>query len=72
MPAPSPAERDALLTAFSKALFKRDVDAIYRTATQDFVWRLPIGPNAPNAREIPASAQRAPISLCPAAPCSTP
>jgi ketosteroid isomerase-like protein len=59
MPAPSPAERDALLTAFSKALFKRDVDAIYRTVTPDFVWRLPIGPNVPNAREIGSPEQLA-------------
>jgi ketosteroid isomerase-like protein len=49
---PPPAERDALLRAFSKALFARDVEAIYRTVTPDFVWRLPIGPDAPVAREI--------------------
>jgi ketosteroid isomerase-like protein len=52
MTTPSPAERDVLLTAFSKALFSRDVEAVYRTVTPDFVWRLPIGPDAPVAREI--------------------
>ena len=46
MTTPSPAERDVLLTAFSKALFARDVEAIYRAVTPDFVWRLPIGPEA--------------------------
>ncbi|MDQ8729098.1 nuclear transport factor 2 family protein [Bradyrhizobium sp. LHD-71] len=59
MTTPPPAERDALLTAFSKALFKRDVDAIYRTVTPDFVWRLPIGPDAPVAREIGSPEQLA-------------
>jgi ketosteroid isomerase-like protein len=56
---PSPAERDALLTAFSKALFKRDVEAIYRTVTPDFIWRLPVGPDAPAAREIASREQLA-------------
>jgi ketosteroid isomerase-like protein len=59
MTAPSPAERDALLAAFSKALFKRDVEAIYRAVTPDFIWRLPIGPDAPVAREIASPAQLA-------------
>jgi ketosteroid isomerase-like protein len=57
--APSPAERDVLLTAFSKALFKRDVEAIYRTVTPDFIWRLPVGPDAPAAREIASREQLA-------------
>jgi ketosteroid isomerase-like protein len=59
MPTPSPAERDALLNAFSKALFKRDVEAIYRTVTPDFIWRLPIGPDAPVGREIASPEQLA-------------
>ena len=59
MTTPSPAERDALLKAFSKALFARDVEAIYRTVTPDFVWRLPIGPDAPVAREIASRQQLA-------------
>ncbi len=57
MTAPSLTERDALLAAFSKALFKRDVDAVYRTVTPDFIWRLPIGPDAPVAREIASPEQ---------------
>jgi ketosteroid isomerase-like protein len=59
MTAPSPAERDALLAAFSKALFKRDVDAIYRTVTPDFIWRLPIGLERTVAREIASREQLA-------------
>lgn len=59
MTTPSPAERDALLTAFSKALFARDVDAVYRIVTPDFVWRLPIGADAPVAREIKSREQLA-------------
>ena len=55
----SPAERDSLLSAFSKALFSRDVDAVYRTVTPDFIWRLPIGPAAPVAREIRSREQLA-------------
>jgi hypothetical protein len=57
MAAPPPAERDRLLSAFSKALFKRDVEAVYRAVTADFVWRLPIGPDAPAAREIASPEQ---------------
>ena len=59
MTTPSPAERDNLLTAFSKALFKRDVDAVYRTVTPDFIWRLPIGPDVPVGREIGSREQLA-------------
>jgi len=59
MTTPSPAERDLLLTAFSKALFARNVGAVYRTVTPDFVWRLPIGPDAPLAREINSREQLA-------------
>jgi ketosteroid isomerase-like protein len=59
MTTPSPAERDVLLTAFSKALFARDVEGIYRTVTPDFVWRLPVGPDAPVAREISSPEQLA-------------
>jgi ketosteroid isomerase-like protein len=35
----SPAERDALFTGFARALFKGDLDALYRVVTPDFVWR---------------------------------
>ena len=34
-----PAEdRDVLFKAFGRAFFKRDVDALYETVTDDFVW----------------------------------
>ena len=34
-----PAEdRDALFKDFARAFFKRDVDALYETVTEDFVW----------------------------------
>ena len=59
MTTPSPTDRDALLSAFSKALFARDVEAVYRTVTPDFVWRLPIGPDTPVAREIASRTQLA-------------
>ena len=35
---PSRAERDALFVAFSKALFERDMDALFRAVTPDFLW----------------------------------
>lgn len=37
MSLPDP-ERDALFKAFGRAFFKRDVDALYETVTDDFVW----------------------------------
>lgn len=37
--APSPQERDELLRCFSKALFKRELDALYTVVTDDFVWK---------------------------------
>ncbi len=45
-------QRDTILAAFNKALLARDMDAAYKVATEDFVWRLPIGPSAGVAREI--------------------
>ena len=35
---PSPAERDELLKSFARALFKNDMDALYRTVAPDFLW----------------------------------
>lgn len=52
MPGPAPDVRDALLAAFAKALFKKDLDALYQVVTPDFVWSLPIGPTAPYARRL--------------------
>ena len=31
-------DRDALFKAFGRAFFRRDVDALYETVTDDFVW----------------------------------
>ena len=36
--APSPAERDELFKGFARALFKGDIDALYRVVTADFLW----------------------------------
>ncbi len=52
MTTPSPAERDTLFKAFNTAMFRRDMDGVYKAVTPDFVWRLPIGPAAPTAREL--------------------
>jgi ketosteroid isomerase-like protein len=35
---PSPAERDELLKGFARALFKNDMDALYRIVAPDFLW----------------------------------
>jgi ketosteroid isomerase-like protein len=35
---PPPAVRDELLKGFARALFKADMDALYRVVTPDFVW----------------------------------
>jgi ketosteroid isomerase-like protein len=37
--APSPTERDELFKGFARALFKADMDALYRVVTPDFLWR---------------------------------
>jgi ketosteroid isomerase-like protein len=34
----SPAERDELFKAFARALFKGDMDALYKVATPGFLW----------------------------------
>ena len=35
---PSFAQRDELLKGFAKALFRRDLDALYAVVTTDFLW----------------------------------
>ena len=35
---PSPTERDELLKGFARALFKHDMDALYRVVAPDFLW----------------------------------
>ena len=36
---PTAAERDAIFEAFARALFKNDMDALYRIVAENFVWR---------------------------------
>ena len=36
--APSPAQRDELLKGFARALFRGDIEALYRVVTADFLW----------------------------------
>jgi ketosteroid isomerase-like protein len=36
---PSATERDALFQGFARALFKNDMDALYKVVTPNFVWR---------------------------------
>ena len=36
---PTPAERDALFKAFARALFTRDLEALYQVVADDFAWR---------------------------------
>jgi hypothetical protein len=36
---PTSAERDALFKGFARALFKRDMDALYDVVSPGFVWR---------------------------------
>jgi ketosteroid isomerase-like protein len=35
---PSPAERDELFKGFARALFRGDMDALYKIVTPDFIW----------------------------------
>jgi ketosteroid isomerase-like protein len=35
---PSPAEREELLKGFARALFKKDIDALYEVVAPDFLW----------------------------------
>ena len=35
---PSPAERDELLRGFARALFRNDMDALYKVVAPDFLW----------------------------------
>jgi ketosteroid isomerase-like protein len=36
---PTAAERDALFQGFARALFRNDMDALYKVVTPNFVWR---------------------------------
>ena len=35
---PSAADRDALFKTFGRAWFRRDIDLLYQSVTEDFVW----------------------------------
>jgi ketosteroid isomerase-like protein len=37
---PTAEDRDALFKAFSRAFFKRDVEAMYQVVAPDFVWQM--------------------------------
>jgi len=52
VPGPAPDKRDELLAAFAKALFTKDIDALYQVVTPDFVWSLPIGATGPHGRRL--------------------
>jgi hypothetical protein len=43
---PTPAERDALFEAFARALFRQDMDALYKVVSPAFVWRYHDGVSA--------------------------
>jgi ketosteroid isomerase-like protein len=52
---PSPAERDRLLQSFARALFKSDMDALYRVVTPDFLWSFHDGLSTIKALGDPAA-----------------
>ena len=52
---PSPAERDQLLKGFARALFKADMDALYRIVTPDFLWSFHDGLASTKALAGPAA-----------------
>ena len=52
---PTPAERDDLLKGFARALFKNDMDALYRVVTPDFLWSFHDGLDTIKALGDPAA-----------------
>jgi ketosteroid isomerase-like protein len=54
---PSAAERDELLKGFAGALFRNDIDALYRVVTPDFLWSFHDGLAATKALAGPAAIQ---------------
>jgi hypothetical protein len=56
--APSPIERDQLFKGFARALFKCDMDALYRVVTPDFLWRFHDGLAVTKSLADPASIAR--------------
>jgi len=53
--APSPVQRDDLFKAFARALFKGDIDALYRFVTPDFLWTFHDGLTVTKSLADPAS-----------------
>src|SRR5436190_14259453 len=53
--APSPTERDELFRGFARALFKSDMDALYRVVTPDFLWRFHDGLDVTKSLADPVS-----------------
>lgn len=51
--------REQSLANFFKAMATRDAGEVYEIVAPDFVWRLPIGPDSPYARELSSRAQLA-------------
>ena len=51
---PQPDDRDALFTAFARAFFKRDLDAMYEVVTEDFAYSILVDdtPRHPGERSI--------------------
>ena len=52
---PSPAVRDELLKGFARALFKGDMDALYRVVAPDFLWSFHDGLAATKALSGPVA-----------------
>ena len=57
MAEPSEIRREELMRQFNKAMFARDMPALYAVVTADFVWRVAIGPTAPGGRELRGAEQ---------------
>jgi ketosteroid isomerase-like protein len=52
---PSAAERDELFKGFARALFRADMDALYRIVTPDFLWSFHDGLITTKALDGPAA-----------------
>lgn len=52
---PSLSERDELFKGFARALFKGDIEALYRVVTPDFLWRFHDGLAVTKSLADPAS-----------------
>lgn len=48
----SETRREELMRQFNKAMFARDMQALYQAVTEDFTWQVAVGPSAPVARAL--------------------